>query len=54
MTPRVLVVGAGISGLVAARTLVDAGCEVVVLETAERVGGRILTLILQRTISRWW
>ncbi len=44
MTPRVLVVGAGISGLVAARTLVDAGCEVVVLETAERVGGRILSL----------
>lgn len=39
----VIVVGAGMSGLAAARTLVDDGYNVVVLEARERVGGRIWT-----------
>ena len=38
-----IVVGAGIAGLTAARDLVDAGHEVVVREAADRVGGKLHT-----------
>lgn len=40
---RVVVVGAGVAGLAAARALVAAGREVVVLEGRERIGGRVVT-----------
>ena len=40
---RVLVIGAGFAGLSAARALRQSGCEVVVLEARERIGGRVLT-----------
>ena len=40
---RVIVIGAGMAGLAAARTLVDAGYQVTVLESRDRTGGRIWT-----------
>ena len=41
--PDVVVVGAGVAGMAAARVLVDAGRKVQVLEAAPRVGGRCYT-----------
>ena len=39
----VIIVGAGLSGMIAARRVLDAGLKPLVLEADERVGGRILT-----------
>ena len=41
---RIIVVGAGIAGITAARQLVDAGFSVVVVEARDRIGGRIDTV----------
>ena len=41
---RVVVVGAGMAGLGAARTLIDAGFEARVLEARNRIGGRVHTV----------
>ncbi|MFN8192891.1 MAG: NAD(P)/FAD-dependent oxidoreductase [Nocardioidaceae bacterium] len=40
---RVVVVGAGVAGLAAARDLARAGCDVTVLEARSRIGGRVHT-----------
>lgn len=40
---RVIVIGAGMAGAAAAKKLHDAGCEVIVLEARNRVGGRVHT-----------
>ncbi len=41
--PHVVVVGAGFTGLLAARRLVQAGCRVSVVDAADRTGGQVLT-----------
>jgi len=41
--PRVVVVGAGLAGLIAARDLERAGADVTVVEARDRVGGRVHT-----------
>jgi monoamine oxidase len=41
---RVVIVGAGVAGMVAARELSRAGMDVQLLEASERLGGRVVTL----------
>ena len=47
----VVVIGAGISGLIAARAIERQGRRTTVLEAAPRIGGRCLR---QQTIQDWW
>src|SRR6202041_3112723 len=42
-THDVVVIGAGMAGLTAARALAEAGLKVLVVEAQDRIGGRILT-----------
>jgi len=47
----VVVIGAGISGLIAARELERRGLSTTTLEAAQRIGGRCLR---RKTIQNWW
>jgi monoamine oxidase len=42
-SPDVLIIGAGVAGLTAARDLTAAGARVLVIEARDRMGGRVLT-----------
>jgi polyamine oxidase len=42
-SPSVIVIGGGMAGISAARTLQDASFQVVVLESRDRIGGRVHT-----------
>src|ERR1700733_13239254 len=41
--PQVIVIGAGMAGLTAARALAERGISVLILEARERVGGRVFS-----------
>jgi monoamine oxidase len=43
MSAEVIIIGAGVAGLTAARTLSNGGLSVIILEARDRVGGRIFT-----------
>jgi monoamine oxidase len=44
MEADVIVIGAGVAGLTAARLLAEAGLHVLILEARERIGGRVCTI----------
>ena len=41
--PKVVIIGAGFAGLAAAYRLKQKGCQVVILESRNRVGGRVFS-----------
>ena len=47
MATSVLIAGAGMAGLAAARALEDRGIRVTVVDARDRVGGRVLKVLLR-------
>ena len=43
---KVVIIGAGLAGLSSAITLQDAGCEVEIFESSDRIGGRVATDVI--------
>ncbi|CDW72919.1 amine oxidase [Stylonychia lemnae] len=48
---KVIIVGAGLSGLAAGQKLQKAGCDVVIIEGSERIGGRIKSEIISQDVA---
>jgi len=48
---QVIIIGAGISAIGAARTLINAGIEPIILEGRERIGGRLFPHSLTRNLQ---
>jgi monoamine oxidase len=46
--PKVIIIGAGFSGLAAAYRLKQKGCEVTLLETRSRIGGRVFSHVIDK------
>src|SRR5579862_9697361 len=53
VSERIIVIGAGLAGLAAARALRDKGYAVIVLEARKRSGGRILTKYCVDVGAQW-
>ena len=48
---RVIIIGAGMSGLAAGKLLKDAGHDIILLETLDRAGGRLQTY--RYAVAQW-
>ena len=49
---KIHIIGAGVSGLIAARVLEDEGYSPVIIEATDRVGGRVKTDLIEKSIIK--
>jgi len=50
---KIHIIGAGVSGLIAARVLENHGFSPVIIEATDRVGGRVKTDLIGLSIGPW-